>query len=205
MADLVRFRTHARPVIMVVLLLAALLCFMNAVKQKAAFSNRAHQRQLDLYTGDSGFGRTFSDHNSSYSRRLRARDPYDGWQALSMASDGEYVAAKERGEVLLCWLEHPDEVPPHTAISPWDSYDELKEWGWEDKSQRHNGGEGDPGLKQIFDGSELDVWTNEDTKVVMEHTGEHPAEHGISYPPTGAKYENYMYPRHGLLVAEYNY
>ncbi|KAK4625739.1 uncharacterized protein CLAFUR5_05984 [Fulvia fulva] len=196
-----RFWQYARPVT-VAFLLAAVLYSALVVKQPAATTNRLHSRQLGLYTHtNASYARDLG-----HSQYLYTRDTdYTGWPALTAASDDDYAVAKKRGELLLCWLDNPEEVPPEKGTSPWNNYDDLETWGWEDKSRDWTGGERDPGLKDIFDNSEINRDAKGDKKAVFEHTREHPAEGGQRYPATGAKYENYVYPRHGLLVAEYNY
>lgn len=167
--------------------------------------------------------------NNNSTNLLGVRAP--GFKPTPSAPDDAWEKATKKGQLLRCYMKDPSSAGD-LGRGKWNDYNSLQEWGWRETTTQQIGGERDPGLKQIV-ALDPDDWSNQNKIVKFEHVNQHPdqvvtgSDGGrvtVSHPvslrsvlglenwpaniflqPTGATYENTIYPGNGVIIAESNW
>ncbi|EME83844.1 uncharacterized protein MYCFIDRAFT_84146 [Pseudocercospora fijiensis CIRAD86] len=134
---------------------------------------------------------------------------------IKPAGEEAYDKAEQKGKMLMCWMENPL-LAGDLATSKWTKWEQLAEWGWTGPGGGSNpiggnyGGEHDTLIADLLgDRNPREQDLSIAKTVRLYHKKEHAAEtiDGVTYnyPPTDATYENNMYPKQGVIVADFNY
>lgn len=87
---------------------------------------------------------------------------------IRSASDDEYKAANEKGQLLICYMRDPSSAGD-LQYSKYDQWEELKEWGWVESTTTNYLGETAPGISELV--GTQDDRSSADKTFIVKHNG----------------------------------